>query len=359
MINWLRLTVIGLAVTSLGAGGSTKFRFDDGHVFGWRMRVQGSLERILDSVIPHEVNHTILACYFRRPVPRWADEGAASLMEHESERQHQINLVNRLMHEGRRIPLRMLFNIAEYPRDMKQVMALYAEGYSLTEYLIQLGGRRKFLRFLDDAHHRSWDTAVKSFYETASVEKLEQDWSRWVLAGSPSLLEKPEPLLAQRERPRPATRSSIARTSGIAKSSEVVRSQNPDAPSRTLATTVAPTRTPGIARILRSTSGSLQVRAPSPFGKTRPTPTQTSVGRSAAIVPLPLTPIARRQQTSRSRDLTMPEQFSVPTVSEETAFGNRYRETHIRVPSAPRRTTRLVEEWAQFPGKAKSSGTTR
>lgn len=417
MDNWLRLTVIGLAVTSLGAshqtpnfsieaptvaiakrvgeaaeasrkdlavlwfgqtlprwsarcsvtvvvgknlgaGGSTKFRFDDGHVFGWRMRVQGSLERILDSVIPHEVNHTILACYFRRPVPRWADEGAASLMEHESERQHQINLVNRLLHEGRRIPLRMLFNIAEYPRDMKQVMALYAEGYSLTEYLIQLGGRRKFLRFLDDAHNRSWDAAVKSFYESASVEKLEQDWSRWVLAGSPSLIEKPESLFALKERPRPPTRS-IVRTSGNPESSGVVRSQTPDTPPRTLATTVAPTRTPGIARILRSMSGSTQVRAPSPFGKTRPTPTRTSIGRSAAVVPLALTPIAKRQLTSRPRDLTMPERFSVPTVSEESAFGNRYRETHIRVPSTPRRTTSRDKEWAQFPGKAQFSGNAR
>jgi len=348
-----RCSVTVVVGENLGAGGSTKFRFDDGHVFGWRMRVQGSLERILDSVIPHEVNHTILACYFRRPVPRWADEGAASLMEHESEQQHQINLVNRLMHEGRRIPLRMLFNIAEYPRDMKQVMALYAEGYSLTEYLIQLGGRKKFLRFLDDAHHRSWDAAVESFYQTASIEKLEADWSRWVLAGSPSLDETPEPLLAAGTRRQPSTRSGIVRTSGTAEPGGVVRSQTPESPPRSLAATVAPTRTPGIARILRTRSGSTQVRAPSPFEAVRPASAQIRSARNEIVVPLTLTPIAKRQPTSRPFDLTMPERFSVPTVSEESAFGNRFQETHIRVRAQPKPAVSRGGSWTQFPGKAR------
>lgn len=351
-----RCSITVVVGKNLGAGGSTKFRFDDGHVFGWRIRVQGSLERILDSVIPHEVNHTILACYFRRPVPRWADEGAASLMEHESEQQHQINLVNRLMHEGRRIPLRMLVNIAEYPRDMKQVMALYAEGYSLTKYLIQLGGRKKFLRFLDDAHHRSWDAAVMSFYEMPSLEKLEQDWSRWVLAGSPSMNGKPEQRLASRDPSTARSRNGVVRTSGTGHSGGVVRSQTPEPPTRTMAATVALTRTPRLARILRTTSGSTQVRAPAPFGTTRPAPASTSTrtGRTSAVVPLMLTPIAKRQPASRPVDLTMPERFSVPTVSEESAFGGRFQETHIRVRSQPKPSvSRGNSSWAQFPGKSR------
>ena len=354
-----RCSITVVTGENLGAGGSTKFRFDDGHVFGWRMRVQGSLERILDSVIPHEVNHTILACYFRRPVPRWADEGAASLMEHESEQQHQINLVNRLMHEGRRIPLRMLFNIAEYPRDMKQVMALYAEGYSLTEYLIQLGGRRKFLQFLDDAHHRSWDAAVKSFYEVPSIEKLEQDWSRWVLAGSPPVNDEPEQLLASRDRSTDPSRPDVMRTSGTADSGRVVRSQTPEGPSQTMAATVAateaPTRTPGLARVLRTTSGSTLVRAPSPFGSTRPDPIPTRTGRSSAVVPLSLTPIAKQELATNPDDLTMPEQFSVPTVSEESAFGMRIQETNIRMGAESRPAVSSGDSsWARFPGKARS-----
>lgn len=335
---------------NLGAGGSTKFRFDNGHVFGWRMRVQGSLERILDSVIPHEVNHTILACYFRRPVPRWADEGAASLMEHPSEQQHQIDLVNRLMHEGRRIPLRMLLNIAEYPRDMKQVMALYAEGYSLTEYLIQLGGRRQFLRFLDDAHHRSWDKAIQSFYEIGSIEKLEQNWTRWVLAGSPSLDSRPDTLLASGPtnsagRTRVSTAGGATIVNERPRPGEIVRSQTPDPERKSF----EPGRLPGLARIKRTL-----VRAPSPYGSNPPRPRPVAPAarpvpkKVVALVPLTLTPVSKQPARNTRIELTMPEHFPVPKVSEEMAFGRRLQETHLRTDRVEP-TKKRAESWTKFP----------
>lgn len=192
----------------LGAGGKTKFRFEQGEVSGWDMSVQGSVERILDSVIPHEVNHTILACYFRRPVPRWADEGAASLFEHASEVKKQQDLVNQLMQNGRRIPLRVMLDMAEYPVDMSQTLALYAQGYSLTYYLVQHKGRSQFLKFLTDAEKRGWDTAIQSFYGQRNIETLERDWCSWVLAGSPRVTSFEESVFAQAQ-PRPVDPSQV------------------------------------------------------------------------------------------------------------------------------------------------------
>lgn len=63
--NWYRPCTVEVKVGNIGAGGATTFTFDRGEVFGWKMNVQGTLERILDSVIPHEVSHTIL----RLPLP--------------------------------------------------------------------------------------------------------------------------------------------------------------------------------------------------------------------------------------------------------------------------------------------------
>ncbi len=196
--NWgNRCTVKVDADPNKGAGGSTSFKFSRGEVYGWRMRVQGSVERILDSVIPHEVNHTILACYFRRKVPRWADEGAATIFEHDSERQRQIDEIQQVMHDGRRIPLRVLMSMTQYPSDMRQVMAMYAQSYCVTDYLIQKGGRKTFLAFLNDAHQRGWDAALKTHYEQKSIEHLEQDWTGWVMAGFPRLNLPPGQLLAE------------------------------------------------------------------------------------------------------------------------------------------------------------------
>jgi hypothetical protein len=192
-----RCTIEVDANPNKGAGGSTSFKFSRGEVYGWRMRVQGSVERILDSVIPHEVNHTILACYFRRKVPRWADEGAATIFEHDSERQRQIDEIQQVMHDGRRIPLRVLMSMTQYPSDMRQVMAMYAQSYCVTDYLIQKGGRKTFLAFLNDAHRRGWDAALKTHYEQKSIEHLEQDWTGWVMADFPRLNLPPGQLLAE------------------------------------------------------------------------------------------------------------------------------------------------------------------
>ena len=221
--NWFQRCQVRVKVGQIGAGGITTFSFGGGHVFGWDMTVQGSLERILDSVIPHEVSHTIFACHFRRPLPRWADEGAATLAEEGSEQRRQQKLAEEVLPTTRRIPLRELLQITEYPKNMQHVLTLYAEGYSLADYLVQKGGKKRFLNFVQDAHESGWDAAFRKHYEETSIEAIEKKWSRWVIAGSPSLRPADEALLAS------ATRESTAAENGAS----IVRSQSPDSKSIT------------------------------------------------------------------------------------------------------------------------------
>ena len=42
----------------IGAGGQTSFMFEQGRPFNWQMSIQGSRERVLDSVLPHEGQDT-------------------------------------------------------------------------------------------------------------------------------------------------------------------------------------------------------------------------------------------------------------------------------------------------------------
>jgi len=212
--KWYRPCPISVRVGQIGAGGATSFQFDRGEVFGWKMNVQGTEQRILDSVIPHEVSHTIFASYFRRPLPRWADEGAATIIEHESERMRQMQTLNQVTQSGTRYSLRQLLAIKEYPQDMQRVLTLYAQGYSLSDYLIQKKGRKNFLEFLEAAHHHGWDNALRQHYELKNIEQLEGKWDNWVMAGSPRLKLPKGDMLASND--------------SKASQPEVVRAQSPE-----------------------------------------------------------------------------------------------------------------------------------
>jgi hypothetical protein len=183
--QWSRPCPISASVSpNLGACGATSFEFRGGQVFNWNMTVQGSHERILDSVLPHEVSHTILASHFRRPVPRWADEGACTTVEHPSERaKHNQGLVD-FLRTGRGIPFSTMFAMRDYPSD---TMPLYSQGYSLSRFLIYHGDKREFVSFLEDGMKSdNWNAALTSHYNFEDLGKLQDSWLSWVKAGSPS-----------------------------------------------------------------------------------------------------------------------------------------------------------------------------
>jgi hypothetical protein len=245
--RWYRPCQVTItAVGQVGAGGATTFTFANGQVFNWNMHVQGSSERILDSVIPHEVSHTIFASHFRRPLPRWADEGAASLVEHESEQHRQLMLLRQVFNTPQRIPLVQLISMKEYPTDMQSVLTLYAEGYSLADYLVQSGGRERYLRFLQDAYDRDWNYAIHMYYGLPDVASLEHHWRDWVMAGSPELPLPQGQMVAQAD-----NRSGRG---------TVIRSQSPDAASE-------PAETMPASQVARPIPQGAALTAPAPVDR--------------------------------------------------------------------------------------------
>ncbi|TWT48759.1 hypothetical protein [Botrimarina hoheduenensis] len=169
----------------LGAGGWTTFVFDQGEVFGWDMHVQGSHERVIDSVLPHEITHTVFASYFRQPLPRWADEGACTTVEHRSEIGKQEALLVNFLKTGKGIRFSEMFAMREYPED---VLPLYAQGLSLTQFLIERRGRQEFLAFLSDGlRDGDWRRAIAGRYGHASLYELQEQWLAWVKADRPRL----------------------------------------------------------------------------------------------------------------------------------------------------------------------------
>src|SRR5262245_27526216 len=174
MQPWPEPCPLRVTVTMKGSSGATTFAFDQGQVLGQSMHIEGTLERLLASVLPHEVTHTVFAYHFRQPVPRWADEGGSVLSEDEIERRRHDKLVWEILSTPRRfIPLRRLLELKTYPND---VMVLYAQGYSVTEFLVSKSSRPAFLNFIADGMRSGWDNALRTHYGYQSVEQLEKAW---------------------------------------------------------------------------------------------------------------------------------------------------------------------------------------
>ncbi|MGL5095785.1 MAG: hypothetical protein ACRDD1_09365, partial [Planctomycetia bacterium] len=180
--RWPEPCPVQVKITFGGAGGATAFDFEtqSRQVRSQQMTVEGPLERILHSVLPHEITHTIFAAKFGRPLPRWADEGGSVLSEDSQEVSRHDYLVREIINSGRMIPLRRLFVLTEYPKD---VMALYAQGFSVANYLVAQRGRAAFLDFVWDGDTLGWDVALQRHYAVPSVEHLESRWIEWLTSG--------------------------------------------------------------------------------------------------------------------------------------------------------------------------------
>jgi hypothetical protein len=212
MPTWGRPCPLRVTVTPNGSGGATEFAFDAGRILSINMHIEGKPDRLVASVLPHEITHTVLAYYFRMPVPRWADEGGSVLSEDEQERaMHEQTIRQILQQPGRTIPLRRLFSLKNYPPD---VMVLYAEGYSVTNFLVGQSSRQVFLTFLAQGMQNdwnNWDAAVRTHYRYRSVEELEAAWAQHVRSGR----QQPTQLASNRgsgERASSASRVVVLQT---------------------------------------------------------------------------------------------------------------------------------------------------
>jgi len=214
MPNWSQPCVMTVrAGPRLGPGGATTFIFDRGEVFGWRMTIQGSRQRILDSVLPHEITHMIFASRFRQPLPRWADEGGATSVEHVSERNKYRQMLYQFLQTGRGIAFNRMFAMKDYPAD---VMPLYAQGYSVAEYLIGQYGRRKYVAFITAGlKAQDWSAALRQTYGIGGAAALQNTWLAWVRQGSPPIRPRQDhpaatpaaEMLASAAAPIPVTQS--------------------------------------------------------------------------------------------------------------------------------------------------------
>jgi hypothetical protein len=194
---WKTPCPVKVKLTRGEAGGLTSFGFHRGRVSDQSITVEGRLDRILASALPHEVTHTIFAAFFGGPMPRWADEGASLLSEDLRERRRHDHIADNLIARRADMPLSKLFRVEEYPRDL---MSFYGQGYSISRFLVEMGGRQRFLNFVRDGLESGWDRATRTHYGLADVRELDRAWRAWHKVSNETANQRAS--LASRAQPR-------------------------------------------------------------------------------------------------------------------------------------------------------------
>jgi hypothetical protein len=144
-------------------------------------------------------------------------------VEHPVERARQHRLLIEFLTTGRGIAFHEMFAMREYPAD---VLPLYSQGYSLARYLIERGGRHKYVTFVGDGlASDDWQGALQRHYGVGGgLAQMQQIWLDWVKQGCPA----PPASLAAAP-PRPVTAPGML--------AGTTRGQSPDpqpvAPPRT------------------------------------------------------------------------------------------------------------------------------
>jgi len=179
--DWSEKCVVEVDSERNRLGGDTTYSLIRGDVARWRIELRGPVDRILETLVPHEVLHTVLATHFRDAVPRWADEGAALSVEapHEQDRLWKL-LGGTLLNQPRR-SLAELFAIDVYPQNALELREFYVQGAAVTQFLLT-AGKTRFVEFIGAGKRDGWERAVRDCYGFDDIAALEAAWATWLVS---------------------------------------------------------------------------------------------------------------------------------------------------------------------------------
>ncbi len=137
----------------------------------------------LQTVLPHETTHVVIAGQFGGPqVPRWADEGLAVLSEPAGvQDRHRANLLKCLKPGGGSFPVSDLMQMPNYPA-AERVSAFYAQSVALVDFLAKQKGPVVFSQFLRDAGQKGYEAALAQHYGFQGFADLQNRWVQHVQA---------------------------------------------------------------------------------------------------------------------------------------------------------------------------------
>jgi hypothetical protein len=152
-----------------------------GRIVSRRIHLHATSPRMLESDLPHETTHVVLADLFgHHPVPCWADEGMAVLSEPNERQEHFRRDLARFAGANKLFNLRQLMQMTSYP-DRHRLEAFYAQSVSLVEFLTRERGPQTLTAFLRDGLQGGYEASMQKHYGYRNFEELQERWSSQAL----------------------------------------------------------------------------------------------------------------------------------------------------------------------------------
>jgi hypothetical protein len=168
-------------VQSAGAGseataGCTTLKHLGKQVQSRRIDVRLDRPNPLVHALPHELTHAVLAeVVARHSLPRWADEGMATLADSAEKRMGHARDLAHALREGKRFRLSEFVAMSDYPSS-SGLRNFYGQGLSLVEFLVERESPQQFLKFAESATATGYDAAIREHYGLNGIDELERAW---------------------------------------------------------------------------------------------------------------------------------------------------------------------------------------
>jgi hypothetical protein len=167
--------------------GTSSMEVGLGKVWNRRIHLRVDQPGYVESVLPHELTHVVLADRFCNcQIPRWADEGIAMLSEPPARRQALDQLLRQTEASGATIPLRELLTAMRYPTDPGRAQLFFAQSVSFADYVVRQSSGTHLVRMIEAAQRGGYDFAVRNVFGIDGVNAMESNWRAWLASDSDS-----------------------------------------------------------------------------------------------------------------------------------------------------------------------------
>ncbi|MCC7085718.1 MAG: hypothetical protein IT427_12010 [Pirellulales bacterium] len=160
------------------SSGCSTVRVSGGRLVCRRIDLRADCTDPLTAALPHELTHIVLADKFLdRSLPRWADEGMAILADPPQTQSGHRRDAQSAMLSASSFSVDDLLQMTEYPPPTRQT-AFYGQSAALARFLVDRGGHKKLVDFVDLSMAEGSDRALSAIYHISNTAELDQLWRR-------------------------------------------------------------------------------------------------------------------------------------------------------------------------------------